>query len=64
LLKPAFKEPVGEDELDFGHMIDNGAFGSLLFRGVNSMSVTGGEIRTAVGGDEGKSDRVFRKEMI
>jgi hypothetical protein len=45
-------------------MIDNGSLGSLLFRGINSMGVTGGEVRTAVSGDERKGDRIFGKEMV
>jgi hypothetical protein len=64
LLEPTFEESVGEDELDLGHMVNNGAFGSLFFRGINSMGVTGGEVRTAVGGDEGEGNRIFRKEVV
>jgi hypothetical protein len=64
LLKPSFKESVSEDELDLGHMIDNRAFGSLFFRGINSVGIAGGKVRAAVGGDEGKSNRVFRKEVV
>jgi hypothetical protein len=45
-------------------MIDNRALGSLFFRGVNSVGIAGGEIRTAVGGDEGKGNGIFRKEMV
>jgi hypothetical protein len=45
-------------------MVNDGAFGSLLFRGVDSMSIAGREIRTAVCGDEGESDGIFRKEMV
>jgi hypothetical protein len=45
-------------------MIDNGSFGSLFFGGINSMGIAGGKVRTAVRGDERKSDRVFRKEMV
>jgi hypothetical protein len=45
-------------------MIDNRAFGSLLFRGVDSVGVAGGEVHTAVCGYEGKSDGVFRKEVV
>jgi hypothetical protein len=64
LLEPSFKESVSEDEFDFGHMIDNGVFGSLLFGGVNSVGIAGGKVRTAVGGDEGEGNGVFRKEMV
>jgi hypothetical protein len=64
LLKPSFKKPVSKDELDFDHMINNGAFGGLFFRGINSMSVTGGKVCTAVSSDERKGDGVFRKEMV
>jgi hypothetical protein len=64
LLESSFKESVGEDELDLGHMIDNGAFGGLLFRSVNGMGVAGGKVRTAVCGNERKGDRIFRKEMV
>jgi hypothetical protein len=45
-------------------MVDNRALGSLFFRGVNSVGITRREVRTAVCGDEGKSDRIFRKEMV
>jgi hypothetical protein len=45
-------------------MINNGTLGSLLFGSVDSMGITGGEVRTAVSGDEGKGDGVFRKEMV
>jgi hypothetical protein len=64
LLKPSFKKSVSEDELDLGHMIDNRALGSLFFRGVDSMGVAGGEVCTAVRGDERKSDGIFRKEVV
>jgi hypothetical protein len=64
LLKPSFNKSVSEDELDLGHMINNGAFGSLFFRGINSMGVAGGNVCTAVGGDEGEGDRIFRKEVV
>jgi hypothetical protein len=64
LLEPSFKESISEDELDLGHMIDNRAFGSLLFRGVNSVGIARRKVRAAVGGDEGKSNRVFRKEVV
>jgi hypothetical protein len=64
LLKPTFKELVGKDELDLGHMINNGALGSLLFRGVNSMGIARRKVCAAVGSDEGESDRIFRKEMV
>jgi hypothetical protein len=64
LLEPSFKELVSKDELNLGHMINNGVFGSFLFRGINSMSVAEGEICTAVGSDEGEGDRVLRKEMV
>jgi hypothetical protein len=39
LLKPSFKELVSKDEFDFGHVIDNEAFGGFLFRSVNGMSI-------------------------
>jgi hypothetical protein len=45
-------------------MINDGAFGSLLFGGIDSVGIAGGEVRTAVCSDEGKSDGVFRKEMV
>jgi hypothetical protein len=64
LLEPTFKESVSENELDLGHMINNGTFGSLFFRGINSMGIAGGEVRTAVGGDEGEGNGVFRKEVV
>jgi hypothetical protein len=34
-----FKESVSEDKFNLGHMIDNRAFGGLLFRGVNGMGI-------------------------
>jgi hypothetical protein len=64
LLKPSLKESVSKDELDLGHMINNGAFGSLLFRGINSVGVAGGKVRAAVSGDERESNRIFGKEMV
>jgi hypothetical protein len=64
LLEPSFKESVSEDELDLGHIINNGMLGGLLFRGINSMGVARRKVCAAVGGDEGESDRVFRKEMV
>jgi hypothetical protein len=64
LLKPALKELVSEDELDLGHMINNGTFGGLLFRGINSVGVAGREVCAAVGCDKGKGDGIFRKEMV
>jgi hypothetical protein len=64
LLEPSFKESIGEDKLNLGHMIDNGALGGLLFRSVNGMGVAGGKVRTAVRSDERKGDRIFRKEMV
>jgi hypothetical protein len=64
LLKPTFKELISEDKLDLGHMINNGALGSLLFRGINSVSVAGREIRTAIGGDEGEGNGIFGKEVV
>jgi hypothetical protein len=64
LLKPSFKKAVGEDELDLSHMINNRAFGSLLFRGINGVGIAGREVCTAVGGDEGEGNRIFRKEMV
>jgi hypothetical protein len=64
LLEPAFKELVSENELDLGHMINNGTLGSLFLRGTNSMGIAGGKVHAAVGGDEGKGDRVFRKDVI
>jgi hypothetical protein len=64
LLKPSFKESVSENELDLGHMINNGAFGGLFFRGINGMGVARGKVRTAVGGDEGEGNGVFRKEVV
>jgi hypothetical protein len=64
LLEPAFKESVSENKLDLGHMINNGSFGSLFLRGINSMGVAGGKVRAAVGGDEGEGNGIFRKEMI
>jgi hypothetical protein len=64
LLKPTFKESVSKDELDLGHMINNGALGGFFLRGVNSMGIAGGKIRAAVGSDERESDRVFRKEVV
>jgi hypothetical protein len=59
-----FKESVSEDELDLGHMINDGVLGSLFFRGINSMGVAGGKVRAAVSGDEGEGDWVFGKEMV
>jgi hypothetical protein len=59
-----FKEPVSEDKLDLGHMINNGALGGFFLRGVNSVGVTGGKVHAAVGSDEGEGDRVFRKEVV
>jgi hypothetical protein len=64
LLEPTFKELVSEDELDLGHMIDNGALGSLLFRGINSMGIAGGKVHAVISGDEGEGDGVFGKEMV
>jgi hypothetical protein len=64
LLKPSFKELVSEDELNLGHMINNGAFGGLFFRGIDSMGIAGGEVHAAVSGDEGEGDRVFGKEVV
>jgi hypothetical protein len=64
LLEPSFKETVSEDELDLGHMIDNRALSSLFFRGINSVGIAGGEVHTAVGGNEGKGDGIFGKEMV
>jgi hypothetical protein len=64
LLEPAFKKLVSEDELDLGHVINNGALGSLLFGGINSVGVAGGEVRAAVGSNEGEGNGVFRKEMV
>jgi hypothetical protein len=64
LLEPSFKELISEDELDFGHMINNRVLGSLLFGGVNSVGIAGRKVRAAVSGDEGKGDRVFRKEVV
>jgi hypothetical protein len=64
LLEPSFKESVSENELDLGHMINDGALGGLFFRGINSMGVARGKVRTAVGGDEGEGDGIFRKEMV
>jgi hypothetical protein len=59
-----FKETVSEDELDLSHMINNRAFGGLLFRGINGVGIAGREVRTAVGGDEREGNRIFRKEMV
>jgi hypothetical protein len=64
LLEPTFKESVSEDELDLSHMINNGALGSLLFRGINSMGVAGGKVHAAVSGDEGEGDGIFGKEVV
>jgi hypothetical protein len=64
LLKPAFKESVSEDKLDLGHVINNGAFGSLFFRGINGMGIAGRKVRAAVGGNEGEGDGVFREEVV
>jgi hypothetical protein len=64
LLKPTFKESISENELDLGHMINNGAFGSLFFRGINSMGIAGGKVCAAVGGDEGEGYGVLRKEVV
>jgi hypothetical protein len=64
LLKPAFKESVSKDELDLGHMINDGVFGGLLFRGIDSMGIAGGKVRAAVSGDEGEGNGVFRKEVV
>jgi hypothetical protein len=64
LLEPAFKESVSENELDLGHMVNNGTFGGLFFRGVNSVGIAGGKVRAAVGGDEREGNGVFRKEVI
>jgi hypothetical protein len=64
LLKPTFKESVSEDELDFGHMINNRAFGSLFFRGINSVGIAGGKVRAAVSSDEGEGNGIFRKEVV
>jgi hypothetical protein len=64
LLKPSFKESISEDELNLGHMINNGMFGGLFFRGINSVGIAGRKVRTAVGGDEGEGDRVFGEEVV
>jgi hypothetical protein len=45
-------------------MINDRAFGGLLFRGINSMGIAGGKVHAAVGSDEGKGNRVFGKEMV
>jgi hypothetical protein len=64
LLEPSFKELVSEDELDLGHMINNGVLGGLLFRGVNSMGIAGRKVRTTVSSDEREGDRIFGKEVV
>jgi hypothetical protein len=64
LLEPSFKESVSKDELDLGHMVNNGVLGGLLFGGVNSMGVAGRKVHTVVSGDEGEGNRIFGKEMV
>jgi hypothetical protein len=64
LLEPLFKESVSEDEFDLGHMINNRVLSGQFFRGINSMGIARRKVRTAVGSDEGESDRIFRKEMV
>jgi hypothetical protein len=64
LLKPTFKESVGKDELDLGHMVNNRVLGSLLFRSINGVGVAGREVHAVVGSNEGEGDRVLGKEMI
>jgi hypothetical protein len=45
-------------------MIDNGMFGGFFFWGVDSMGITRWEVHTAVGGDEGEGNGIFREEMV
>jgi hypothetical protein len=45
-------------------MINNRALSSFFFRGVNGVSIARGEVCTAICGNEGEGDRVFRKEMV
>jgi hypothetical protein len=45
-------------------MVNNGAFGSFLFRSINGMGVARLKVRAAVGGNEGEGNRVFREEMV
>jgi hypothetical protein len=55
---------ISEGKLDFGHMIDNGAFSGFFFRSTNGMSIARHQVCAVVSCDERKGGGVFGKEMV